>query len=62
LYKEAYAAFNDVPEDPTIAKRLIEKFRKQAFENNRGDIVGLRAANTPSGTSETSSTTQLLDR
>jgi hypothetical protein len=62
LYKEAYAAFKDVAEDPTIAKRLIEKFRKQALENNRGDIVGLRAANTPSGTSETPSTAQPLDR
>jgi hypothetical protein len=62
LYKEAYAAFKDVAEDPTIAKRLIEKFRKQALENNRGAIVGLRAANTPSGTSETPSTTQPLDR
>jgi hypothetical protein len=62
LYKETYAAFKDVAEDPTIAKRLIEKFRKQALENNTGDIVGLRAANTHSGTSETPSTTQPLDR
>ena len=62
LYKEAYATFKDAPEDPTLAKRLIEKFRKQALENNTGDIVGLRAGNTPSSTSETPSTTQPLDR